>query len=149
MTQRLKSTINTNITNNLADNTSQDISAQDVRDIVTDINDSSPIHDITASGSHTGAFTFDLNKPVQTVTLTGAMSSMATASRDANLSKMIKILITPGASDRSVTINNNWNWLGTGPTGIFANKKALLTIVNFGSAETDIVAAFEQLSSGV
>ena len=149
MTQRLKSTITTNIGTNLADNTTQDISAQDVRDIVTDINDSAPIHDITASGNNTGALTFDLNKPVQTVTLTGAVTSMATASRDANLSKMSKILINPGASDRSITRNNNWNWLGTCPTGIFANKKALLTIVNFGSAETDIVVAFEQLGSGV
>lgn len=149
MTQRLKSTINTNITTNLADNETQDISAQDVRDIVTDINDSSPIHDITASGNNTGAITLDLNKAVQTITLTGNMTSMATTSRDANLSKMIKVFINPGSSDRAVTRNTSWNWLGTCPTGIFANKKAILTVVNFGSAETDIVAAFEQLGSGV
>lgn len=149
MTQRLKSTINSNIVSNINDNESQDISAQDVRDIATDINDSAPIHDITASGNNTGAITFDLNKPVQTITLTGAITSMATASRSSTLSKMVKILIDPGASDKATSINNNWNWMGTGPTGIFANNKALLTLVNFGSAETDVVAAFEQLSSGV
>ena len=149
MTQRLKSTINTNIIANIADNNTQDISAQDVRDIVTDINDSAPIQDITASGNNAGNITIDLNKQVQTMTLTGAVTSVATASRDSALSKMAKVFITPGASDRATTWNSTWNWMGTKPTGIFANRSALLTVVNFGSAETDIVAAFEQLGSGV
>jgi hypothetical protein len=149
MPQTNKTTINTDITNNIADNTSQDISAQDVRDILTNINDSAPIQDITASGNNAGAVTIDLNKPVQTITLTGAVTSVATTSRDSALSKMAKILFTPGSSDRATTWNSTWNWMGTKPSGIFANLKGLLTVVNFGSAETDIVAAFEQLGSGV
>lgn len=149
MPQTNKTTINSNIDANIADNNSQDISAQDVRDILYDINDSAPIQDITASGNNAGAITIDLNKPVQTMTLTGAVTSVASTSRDSALAKMVKVLITPGSSDRDITWNTSWNWMGTKPSGIFANLKGLLTVVNFGSAETDIVAAFEQLGSGV
>lgn len=149
MTQTAKSTIDTNILANIADNTSQDISAQDVRDILRNINDSCVVDDITSSGNNAGSITIDLNKPVQNITLTGAVTAVATASRDANFAKTCKVLINPGSSDRATTWNTSWQWLGTKPSGIFANKKALLILVNFGSAETDIVAAFEQTGSGV
>jgi|LUMF01.1.fsa_nt_gb hypothetical protein len=55
MTQRTKSTLQTNINADLADNTSGSISAQDIRDIVTDITDSTEMGVTTVTGSYTAA----------------------------------------------------------------------------------------------
>ena len=55
MTQRTKSTLQTNINADLANNTSGSISAQDIRDIVTDITDSTEMGVTTVAGSYTAA----------------------------------------------------------------------------------------------
>ena len=55
MTQRTKSTLQTNINADLANNTSGSISAQDIRDIVTDITDSTEMGVTTVTESYTAA----------------------------------------------------------------------------------------------
>ena len=55
MTQRTKSTLQTNINADLANNTAGSISAQDIRDIVTDITDSTEMGIATVTGSYTAA----------------------------------------------------------------------------------------------
>ena len=55
MTQRTKSTLQTNINADLANNTSGLISAQDIRDIVTDITDSTEMGVTTVTESYTAA----------------------------------------------------------------------------------------------
>ncbi len=55
MTQRTKSTLQTNINADLADNISGLISAQDIRDIVTDITDSTEMGVTTVTESYTAA----------------------------------------------------------------------------------------------
>ena len=55
MTQRTKSTLQTNISADLASNTTGEISAQDIRDIVTDITDSTEMGGVTITEDYTAA----------------------------------------------------------------------------------------------
>ena len=55
MTQRTKSTLQTNISADLASNTTGEISAQDIRDIVTDITDSTEMGVVTITEDYTAA----------------------------------------------------------------------------------------------
>ena len=55
MTQRTKSTLQTNISADLASNSTGEISAQDIRDIVTDITDSTEMGVVTITEDYTAA----------------------------------------------------------------------------------------------
>lgn len=144
-----KSTIDANILANLPDNQDREISAEDTRDILRDINDSAPFQDITSSGDNAGTIVIDLNKPVQTITLTGVVTGMSTINKSTTVSKLCKVYLTPGASDKLISFNSAWKWAGVKPSGLFANVPGLLLLVNFGSGESNMVAAYEHLGIGV
>ena len=55
MTQRTKSTLQTNIGADLANNSTGEISAQDIRDIATDITDSTEMGVVTITEDYTAA----------------------------------------------------------------------------------------------
>lgn len=148
MTIRTKETIDANIVANLPDNGTMLISAADSRDAMRDINESAPFQDITSSGNNAGALTINLNKPVQTITLTGNVTSVATSNRSASISKLCKVYLSPGTSDKGIVFGNSWKWAGIKPSGMFANISGLLLLVNFGSTENDVVAAYEHLGIG-
>lgn len=75
----------------------------------------------------------------RTLTLTGAVT-FTTSNRAAPRSVTLKI--TGGGSDRALTFPS-WVFVGAAaPTSLAANKTAVLTITAFGTADTDIVAAW-------
>lgn len=133
----------------LPNNTSALISPADVRENMKDIVDNFPYQDITSSGTHSGALVIDLNHPVQNITLNGNITELTTTSRDASKQKSVKVLFAPGASTRTVAVTTAWNWLGIKPSSVLANLPGVLVLTNFGSAETDILAAYYQTGSGV
>ena len=76
----------------------------------------------------------------QTVTLTGVIT-FTTSNRAAGRSKTIRII--GDTSSRALTWPAGWTWVGAAaPTALAANKDAILTITAFGTADTDIVAAY-------
>jgi hypothetical protein len=53
--------------------------------------------------------------------------------------------IINGGTNRTIAYSSDWRWVGTKPTSGFtlnANKIGILTLTSFGTAETDIVAAW-------
>jgi len=75
----------------------------------------------------------------QTVTLTGNVT-FTTSNRAAGRCKTIRIV--GDTSSRTLTFPS-WTFVGAAaPTSLAANKDAILTITAFGTADTDIVAAY-------
>lgn len=76
----------------------------------------------------------------QTVTLTGNIT-FTTSNRAAGRSKTIRII--GDSSLRTFTFPGGWTWVGAAaPASLAANKDAILTITAFGTADTDIIAAY-------
>jgi hypothetical protein len=75
----------------------------------------------------------------QTVTLTGNIT-FTTSNRAAGRSKTIRIV---GDSSLRTLSFPGWTFVGAAaPASLAANKDAILTITAFGTADTDIVAAY-------
>ena len=105
MTQRTKSTLQTNINADLANNTSGSISAQDIRDIVTDITDSTEMGVTTVAGSYTAAefATILVNNSAADATITLPSASSA-SERIYNIKKIhsgetYKVIIDGNSSE--------------------------------------------------
>lgn len=76
----------------------------------------------------------------QTLTLTGNVT-FTTSNRAAGRSKTIRIV--GDSSLRTFTFPAGWTWIGVAaPASLAANKDAVLTITAFGTADTDVVAAY-------
>lgn len=76
----------------------------------------------------------------QTVTLAGDIDFSASSNRGA--AKSIAIRVLADGSDRALTFNANWRFLGAIPASIAANKVGVLSLTAFGNAETDVVAVW-------
>lgn len=74
----------------------------------------------------------------RTLSLTGNVT-FTTSNRAASSSVSIKILCD--ATPRTFTFPA-WKFMGTAPTGIAAGKTGILSITAFGTADTDVVAAY-------
>ena len=156
MVARTRATCDTNIASQLADNTSQQITAALVRSNMTDVNDSSAFQTIQQSGNLSGisgVLVIDLNFPVQVIQPTGTpvagFVSISSTSRDAAISKLCKVIFLAPSTDVYITgWNGNWNWMGSKPSGLFANQTAVLTLASWGADEGNITAAFQQCGSG-
>ena len=105
MTQRTKSTLQTNINADLANNTSGLISAQDIRDIVTDITDSTEMGVTTVTESYTAAefATILVNNSAADATITLPSASSA-SERIYNIKKIhsgetYKVIIDGNSSE--------------------------------------------------
>ena len=105
MTQRTKSTLQTNINADLADNISGLISAQDIRDIVTDITDSTEMGVTTVTESYTAAefATILVNNSAADATITLPSASSA-SERIYNIKKIhsgetYKVIIDGNSSE--------------------------------------------------
>jgi hypothetical protein len=55
---------------------------------------------------------------------------------------MVSIRILPGASARTLTFPVEWDFLGTKPATIAANKTAVLSLTFYGTSDDDCVAAY-------
>lgn len=107
---------------------SQDIGGYDVDNI------QNLIHDTSASGTD-----IDFNEDqLQTISIS-ANTTFTTANRATGKSKTIKI--TTDGTERDLTFPS-WKFVGTMPTAQAASKIGILTVTCFGTADTDIVAAY-------
>jgi hypothetical protein len=92
----------------------------------------------TITYSATTNLDLDANE-VQTLSLTGNVT-FTTSNRAAGKHKTVKI--SCDGTQRTLTFPS-WKFVGnTAPANIAANKTAILTITCFGTADTDIVAAY-------
>jgi len=81
---------------------------------------------------------FDL-KPFRTLSLTGNVT-FTTSHKAAG--KAVSLKIAADSSTRNFTFPS-WVFVGAAaPTSIAANKSAILTLTCFGTADTDIIAAY-------
>lgn len=76
---------------------------------------------------------------VRTLTLTGHVI-FTTSNRAAGRSVTLRLIA--GAAQRNLTFPVEWPFVSPKPASLAANKVAYLTIDCFGTAETDIVAAY-------
>jgi len=150
MTIKTLADLRTEFNTNIADNTTGDISPEDIRNAITNTVDSMSYQDINTSGGldFDGALVIDLNHPVQTLSLDGHVTDITTEGRSASKNKSVKVLLDSNGADRNLAFSSSWEWIGTKPSGISNTDKGLLTMTNFGSAETDIVAAYQVLGDG-
>ena len=94
----------------------------------------------------TVALDFDSNSR-QTLSLTGAVAlnttNRGTASTDG---KGLAVIITASGADRAVTVNASWNWLTGEPGTISSGDSGMLSLEVWGTAETDVYAAWKLIS---
>lgn len=77
--------------------------------------------------SYAGAMETDFEDgPQQEVTLTGDVTDWTTTNRVAGAA--VEIIVDPGSSARTLAFSSSWRWIGTAPTGIAADKLALLRL---------------------
>jgi hypothetical protein len=78
--------------------------------------------------------------PYRTCTLSGDVT-FSTTNRSAARSVTIKIIA--GASSRNFTFPTDWVFVGAAaPASLAANKVGILTVTCFGTADTDVIAAY-------
>lgn len=79
----------------------------------------------------------------QTVAITGDLDFNGTLNRPvAGLAKAVAVIIEADGSDRTLTFNANWTFMGTAPVDIAANKVGVLSITATGPNETDVICAY-------
>jgi hypothetical protein len=52
------------------------------------------------------------------------------------------IRIDPNGTNRTLTFNSSWNFIGTKPTNLVSTNVGILSLTAFGTAETDVWAAY-------
>lgn len=81
-----------------------------------------------------------LSNAIQIITLTGDVT-LTTSNKAAGRSLLLRLVASGGT--RSFTALPDWVWVGgTAPTSLASGKTALLSLTSFGTADTDIVAAY-------
>jgi hypothetical protein len=65
--------------------------------------------------------------------------------------RAVSVRMVAGASTRAISFPNGWKWLGggSGPTSVPANKVAMVSVVSYGSDESDVVAGWSYTDSAV
>jgi hypothetical protein len=75
----------------------------------------------------------------RTISLTGNLT-FTTSNRATGQSVTLRLIAD--ASTRTLTFPAGWKFMGTKPANIAANKTGMLTVLFFGTADTDAVAAW-------
>jgi hypothetical protein len=75
----------------------------------------------------------------RTISLTGDLE-LTTSNRASGRSVTLRLIAD--ASTRTLTFPAGWKFMGTKPANIAANKVGMLTVLFFGTADTDAVAAW-------
>lgn len=95
-------------------------------------------HSILTYGATTN-IDFASTDNLHTLSLTGNVA-FTTSNRTATKSRVIRILSDGSAHTFTFPA---WKWIGSAaPTTIAANKTAILSLLSFGTADTDIVASY-------
>ena len=148
MTVKSSGELISDITNNITSAGDASITGTKVRTIFTDIVNSNTRTTIY-SNTNSGALVLDLAQNVSNITLSGHVTGMTTTNRYSSLASACKIMFYAGAADRNLAFSSSWKWIGIAPSGIPATRYGLLTLTNFGNNETDILASYELVGSGV
>jgi hypothetical protein len=56
--------------------------------------------------------------------------------------RQVVVRIDPNGTNRTLTFNSSWNFLGTKPTSLVSTNVGILSLTAFGTAETDVWAAY-------
>lgn len=100
---------------------------------------------VVTHSTHTYAATITVDftgDGFKTLTITGD-PTFATSNRAAGRS--VTYRLDPGAAARTPTWAAGWNWVGAAaPTTLTANKEGVLTLTCFGTADTDVFAAYAE-----
>lgn len=102
---------------------------------------------IYASGSISGNIVIDMtNDAVQTMTVstTGNFSAVNIQS---TTSKNVSLFVTASGTV-GLGFDSSWKWLGTKPSVFGSGVTYTITLMNYGSAATNVVASYSQLSAG-
>ena len=101
------------------------------------------VHDLTSTASVSGARTLDFNTDqLESWALSGSTAITFNTSSNKAVGRSKTIRLVNDATLQNLTLNASWKVVGTAPTDIAASKTAILTLTCFGTAETDIVAAY-------
>lgn len=99
---------------------------------------------VTTLGT-SGTITVDLSDSMLQTTgsLSGNITSLVTSNRASGRSSTLRII--NGGTSRTIAYSSSWRWVGAKPANPFtlnANKLGVLSLTAFGTAETDIIAAW-------
>lgn len=99
---------------------------------------SAPTHSVL---TYAASVAIDLaGDPYRTLTLTGDVT-ITSSNRAA--AKAVAVRIVGDTVQRTLTLNEAWKWIGAAkPTALAANKVAALSLTAFGTAESDVLAAY-------
>jgi hypothetical protein len=98
-------------------------------------------HSALAVDSAGTNFVVDLtNNAYRTITATNDVNFIQSTNRAAVRTTVVRI--DPNGTNRNLSFNASWSFLGTRPTNIISTNIGVLTVVAFGTAETDILAAY-------
>lgn len=75
----------------------------------------------------------------KSITLTG---DLAVTSTNRTAARAVALLIIGDTVQRNLSFTESWIWLQIVPTFIRANKKGILTLTCFGTAQSDVIASF-------
>jgi len=142
-----------------ANNTTQDISAADLRTNVESIIDSyaSTVYAFN-SGTNSGTININMDIPHQVISLGGNVTVVNTfdgsRSQDVDgsqdLGRTCKVFFkNTSGNNYGWSFNSAWSWLGTWPSGLAPSTNALLIVASFGNTEADVIASIEVLTTGL
>jgi hypothetical protein len=85
----------------------------------------------------------DNGDPYRTITAVANINFLQSTNRPTGTTNVqsLVIRIDPNGTNRNLTFNSNWNFLGTKPTSLVSTNVGILSLTAFGSAETDVWAA--------
>lgn len=88
-------------------------------------------------------------RPVQTLTLSGDTTfGVAGGSYSAGNSIDSVVIVTCDGTERTLTFDGDWEWIGTKPTSLLSGARALLHVWSTGSDATGVIATWTLLGSG-
>jgi hypothetical protein len=93
--------------------------------------------DVHSDGTN---FVADLLTAARTITATNSVNFVHSTNRVAG--RAMTILIDPNGTNRNLTFNADWRFLTVNPAVVTNGTIGVLSLMAFGTAETDIVAAY-------
>jgi hypothetical protein len=61
---------------------------------------------------------------------------------DSTTVRQVVVRIDPNGTNRTLSFNSSWNFIGTKPTNLVSTNVGILSLTAFGTAETDVWAAY-------
>ena len=87
-----------------------------------------------------GAVAINMSSEILKKTTLDSNTTFSATSIAAGTSVTLKVLAD--GTDRTLTFNSSWVFIGQKPVSIAANKTAVLVLTSFGTADTDIIASY-------